>query len=75
MLRLHPGPVAVVQNRAAEGAEFHHGRFERGKASSGAGLGLVIVNALAEANGVGIEFHMQDGLASIRLAFPALAAS
>ncbi len=74
VLRLRPGPIAIVQNRTADDAGFHHGRFERGKASSGAGLGLVIVNALAKANGLGLEFDMRKGLASVRVAFPAPAA-
>mgnify|MGYP000851144928 CR=1 FL=1 len=70
MLRLQPGPLVIVQNCTNDDAAFHHGRFEKGTTSSGAGLGLVIVNALAKANGIHMEFRMRDGLASIQVAFP-----
>lgn len=69
-LRLRPGPLVIVQNGTNDGAAFHHGRFEKGTTSAGAGLGLVIVNALAKANGIQLEFRMRDGLASIQVVFP-----
>ena len=70
MLRLRPGPLVEVENRARPGAAFRHGRFEKGAASQGAGLGLVIAETLAERNGVALDFAITDGLARVRAHFP-----
>lgn len=69
-VRLRPETGVVIQNRVAPDAAFHPGRFEKSPKSSGAGLGLVIVESLARSNDVTLDFVIADGLATVRVGFP-----
>lgn len=69
-IRLRPGPEVVLRNRAAPGAAFRRARFDKAPDSAGAGLGLVIVETLAGANGVALDFAIRDGIATVRAGFP-----
>ena len=69
-LRIGPGPSVQMSNPVREDAAFHPARFAKGPRSSGAGLGLVIVETLALANGIALDFAMAGGVATVTVGFP-----
>lgn len=69
-IRMRPGPRVLIRNRVVPGAAFRPGRFEKSPGSGGAGLGLVIVETLARANGIALDFLIKDGIATVSADFP-----
>ncbi|MCQ0972009.1 hypothetical protein MLD63_16420 [Paracoccus sp. TK19116] len=67
---LSPGPAVTVSNAVRPGATFRHATFDKSSSSPGAGLGLVIVAKVAEAQGIGVDFAMDDRRATVRVNFP-----
>lgn len=75
-VRLHPGPVLTISNRAAPGAVFHARAFEKSAQSAGSGLGLGIVQKIARKEGIGLSFDIVDTNAAVTLRFqPATSAA
>lgn len=72
-LRIGPGPSVQIRNPVGAEAAFHLARFAKGPGSSGAGLGLVIVETLALGNGIALDFAMAGGVATVTVGFPGVA--
>ena len=59
-LVLRPGPVLTIRNPVAAGAEFRHDTFTKSATSKGVGLGLTIIQKVAERSGIGLEFAVRQ---------------
>ena len=69
-VKLRAGPTLIISNPVGSEAEFRRGRFEKGAASGGIGLGLVIVETLARRNAIAVQFSTRAGRAEVVLRFP-----
>lgn len=67
---LSPGPALTVSNTVLPGASFRHGMFDKSDASQGVGLGLAIIDRVAQAQGIVVDYAIADGTASVSLRFP-----
>ncbi|PZX16983.1 two-component system OmpR family sensor kinase [Palleronia aestuarii] len=61
----------AVENRAAEGAALRSGRFDKGHASQGTGLGLTIVETIATQLGLVLDRSVAEDRVLVALRFPA----
>ncbi|MCV2867690.1 ATP-binding protein [Defluviimonas sp. WL0002] len=68
-LRLSPNGIVSIENPSLRDA-LPEGRFDRGRGSSGLGLGLSIVEALAKAMGVQVSRTVGQGAVRFELRFP-----
>nr|WP_237168716.1 histidine kinase dimerization/phospho-acceptor domain-containing protein [Paracoccus shandongensis] len=66
---LSPEPALTVTNPVAPGARFRHGMFDKSARSQGAGVGLALVARVAQAQGIAVDYAMDDGCARVTLRF------
>ena len=70
---LRPGPVLEIRNPVAASAAFQHTTFGKSDRSEGVGLGLTIIQKIADRGGVGLSYAIDAGEARVRMDFRALA--
>lgn len=69
-ITLRPGPVLRISNPVDGKAGFRLATFDKAAGSGGTGLGLTIVQTIAERDGIGLDFRINDGVATVELRFP-----
>lgn len=72
---LRAGPVLEIENPVDASAQFEHGTFHKSRGSEGVGLGLTIIQKIADRAGVDLSFAMIGGRAVVRMDFSPIARS